>query len=86
MPYRIELLPEAEDNLDRLDAVLAGRILGKLEWFAERIDQLSPEALTGRYQGLYRLRVGSYRVIYDIDRRGQVIVVHAARHRREAYR
>lgn len=86
MPYKIELLPEAEDNLDRLDPLLAARILEKLEWFIANIDQLAPEPLVGRYQGLHRLRVGSYRVIYGMDYRRQVVIVHAARHRREAYR
>ncbi|MDO9532574.1 MAG: type II toxin-antitoxin system RelE/ParE family toxin [Deltaproteobacteria bacterium] len=38
------------------------------------------------HAGLYRVRVGSYRLIYEIDDLGQLIVVTQVRHRREAYR
>ncbi|MBM4301692.1 MAG: hypothetical protein FJ121_09205 [Deltaproteobacteria bacterium] len=35
---------------------------------------------------LYRVRVGNYRLIYEIDDLGQLIVITQVRHRREAYR
>lgn len=34
----------------------------------------------------YRLRVGDYRVLYELDKLNQVIAIYAVRHRREAYR
>jgi len=34
----------------------------------------------------YRLRVGDYRVLYELDKPAQVVNVCAVRHRREAYR
>ena len=34
----------------------------------------------------YRLRVGRYRVLYDIDKNSRTITIYAVRHRREAYR
>ena len=36
--------------------------------------------------GGYSLRVGIYRVLYDIDDAGQSVYVYRIRHRREAYR
>jgi len=35
---------------------------------------------------LWRLRVGEYRVIYEIDDKNSIIDVSVVRHRREAYR
>lgn len=39
--------------------------------------------LSGRED--YRIRVGDYRVIYEIDDVGKAVLVTAIRHRREAY-
>jgi mRNA-degrading endonuclease RelE of RelBE toxin-antitoxin system len=41
--------------------------------------------LGGEMRGAWRIRVGDYRVLYDIDDQGLVIVL-AVLHRREAYR
>jgi mRNA interferase RelE/StbE len=53
---------------------------------AENLDDLKPEGLTGELAGFYKLRVGDYRVIYEILRVEQIIVVHLIGHRREIYR
>lgn len=48
-----------------------------------------PEAgheLRGRLRGLRSLRVGSYRVIYQLVDNGQTVRVAAVRHRGVAYR
>ncbi|MCH8295121.1 type II toxin-antitoxin system RelE/ParE family toxin [Candidatus Poribacteria bacterium] len=34
----------------------------------------------------YRLRVGTYRILYDINDKSQTITVYRVKHRREAYR
>ncbi len=43
-------------------------------------------ALTGHYRGLWRYRVGDYRLICEIKDREFVILVIAVGHRREIYR
>jgi len=42
------------------------------------------KALKGRYEGLYSLRVGDYRVIYKIESFGVLIL--AIGHRKDVYR
>lgn len=47
-----------------------------------------PEAghvLRGRLRGLYSLRVGSYRILYQLTDGGQTVRVAAIRHRATAY-
>ena len=39
-----------------------------------------------RHAGFYKLRVGDWRVIYEVDPARCTLVVHAVKHRREAYR
>jgi len=41
--------------------------------------------LTGT-ERLYRIRVGDYRIIYEVDTEAKRITIHYIRHRREAYR
>jgi len=36
--------------------------------------------------GLFRKRVGNYRVIYEVDQQARLVIIHYIRHRREAYR
>ncbi|MDI6752845.1 MAG: type II toxin-antitoxin system RelE/ParE family toxin, partial [Thermodesulfobacteriota bacterium] len=37
-------------------------------------------------QSSYRLRVGDYRVIYQVDTANKVVIVYHARHRKDAYK
>ena len=58
-----------------------------LSRMAENADAVRHQALTGpRYRGQFRLRMGDYRAIYEIDRGSQLITVLRVEHRSEAYR
>jgi len=57
----------------------------------EAIDRLADEptagsALKGEFAGLRRLRVGSYRVVYEVIHNELVVLVVRVGHRREVYR
>jgi len=56
--------------------------IGKLE-----TDPLPRQAvkLSGTEQ-LYRVRVGDYRIIYDVDTQDKLVTIHYVRHRREGCR
>lgn len=84
--YRVEFLPKAADELERLDNSIMERILSKLKWFADNSEIIVPEPLTGKLKGLFKLRVGSYRIVYSLDRDKRIIIVHLVGHRREVYR
>lgn len=86
MAYRLEFEAAAQADLARLDPGIARRLLTKLRWYAAHTDEVPPEALTGSFRGLYRFRVGAYRVVYQLDRDNQRIVVRAIGHRRDIYR
>jgi mRNA interferase RelE/StbE len=84
--YRIRILDAATRELSRLDKPVSRRIVERLRWLAANLDAIRLEALTGELTGLYRLRIGDYRIIYEILREEQTIVIHAIGHRREIYR
>jgi len=84
--YQVDFTSNAESDLARLDAQIAQRVLNKLQWLAENFDVIKPEPLTGQWQGVYKLRVGDYRVLYTYDQQKQKLIVHFVRHRREVYK
>ena len=74
----------AEENLAKLDKQTAQRILKKIRWLAENLESLTLEPLTGQFQGVYKLRVGDYRVLYTLEE--DSIVIRLVKHRRDVYK
>ena len=83
--YQVEFRPRAAQDFDNLDQFVADRVLKKLRWLAENFDSLRPEPLTGLFSGLFKLRVGDYRVIYEANREKKVLTVRLVGHRGEIY-
>ena len=84
--YDVVFSDRAQSDVRRLDRATAQRVIGKLRWLAENFEATKLTALTGPKQGLFRLRVGDYRVVYAFDRNKREIEVYRVRHRREVYR
>jgi mRNA interferase RelE/StbE len=80
---KIEYKSSVDRDLRRLDRQVASRIIDKVEEVLSAAD-LRPIPLSGPFEGLYKLRVGDYRVIYALVAE-RVLVVRIA-HRREIYR
>lgn len=85
MDYSVELKPDAIASLERITQVIQKRIVSKIRWLTENFDQVSPEPLTGNLKGLFKLRVGDYRVVYSFNREEKLITIHLVGHRREIY-
>lgn len=75
MTWKVEYAPRAAKAMRKLDKPVARRIFDSVERLAALEDPAgSCKALTGPMAGLWRLRVGDYRVILDI-RHGDVVIV-----------
>ena len=83
--YRTRILNAAAHDLSQLDKQVGRRVVKRLNWLVENLDEIKLEALTGDLAGFYKLRVGDYRVLYEILHEEQLIIVHAIGHRREIY-
>ena len=83
--YSVLVGRRAERDLRRLPTDIARRALTAIRSLeADPISRQS-EKLAGSSTE-YRLRVGSYRVLYEVDHQARTVHVHRVRHRREAYR
>lgn len=83
MPYKIEYKSSVASDLKTLDAGVAKRILQQLETaLSENPD--CGVSLIGQFKGLFKYRIGNYRVIY-IKTRAGVLVLRIG-HRSKVYK
>lgn len=83
MAFKVNYKTSVEHDLKKLDRSLCGRLLTQLEKTLSA-DPGAGEPLRGEFRGLFRYRMGDYRVIYAKVPEG--VLVLRIKHRREAYR
>ena len=86
MVYQVRILDAAARELARLDRPIGQRIVKRINWLAANLDSVRLETLTGDLAGFYKLRVGDYRILYEILEDEHTIVLHKIGHRKEVYR
>lgn len=85
MSYRIDIAAPAQRQLRKLDPQARRRVQAAIELLSEEPRPPAAKMLANS-DGAWRVRVGDYRVIYDIEDDLLVVLVLAAGHRREIYR
>lgn len=86
MAWTIDVSEKAVRALRKMDRQTARRIRDELAEIAELEDPRSRgKALTGNLAGLWRYRVGDYRIICNIEDGVLVILVVDVAHRSKAY-
>lgn len=87
MAWEIKVTPRADKAIGKLDKPVARRVLKELREVSALDDPRSRgKALTGNLAGLWRYRVGDYRIICDILDDELVVLAIDVAHRREIYR
>ena len=84
MKFQIILPKSVQKELDRLPDEILNRILARLAALEVNPRPADVKKLKGR--AAWRIRVGEYRVIYEIHDRVLQIIVITVGHRREIYR
>ncbi|MDT8442165.1 MAG: type II toxin-antitoxin system RelE/ParE family toxin [Desulfuromonadales bacterium] len=84
MSFSLEILRAAQKQLARIDRQEQQRLVAAIRNLASEPRPTGGSKLTGR--DAWRIRVGDYRVIYEIDDGKLTILVVTIAHRRESYR
>jgi mRNA interferase RelE/StbE len=84
--YSIRILKPAIRELENFDKTTARRIVERIDWLSENFPSIKPIALKGELSGLFKIREGDYRIIYQILHKEKTLVIHAIGHRKEIYR
>ncbi|MGD0768767.1 MAG: type II toxin-antitoxin system RelE/ParE family toxin [Tepidisphaeraceae bacterium] len=85
MSFTILYRASVKREMRRLDAVMVKRIDAAILALAENPRPSGCVRLSGQSH-LWRIRVGDYRVLYEIQDQQLVVLVVSVAHRREAYR
>jgi mRNA interferase RelE/StbE len=83
--YAVVFARSARRELERLNVVLARRIISRVEALARDPRPRGCVKLQGAVD-LWRIRLGDYRVIYAVDDPARLVDVRIVRHRSDAYR
>ena len=83
--YSVTFARSAREELESLDRPIVNRIFPVIESLAHNPRPAKCKKLSG-VQNRWRIRVGDYRVIYQVFDEDKVVDIVAVRHRREAYR
>lgn len=83
--YAVEYDPKALEELDKLDKPVARRVVQAVDELAGDPRPSGCRSLVD-HPGLWRIRVGGYRVIYTIEDAVLVVLVVRVAHRGSAYR
>lgn len=84
--YSLTIKPSAAKELKAVaDAATLARLIERIKSLVSKPRPSGSEKLAGRIN-LYRIRQGSYRVIYSVDDQSRVVDVVKVGHRRDVYR
>ena len=82
--YNVELAKSAEKELRRIDGRYIPRIFAAVESLAKEPRPVGCKKLSGS-DHTYRIRIGTYRVIYDIQESRLLVLVIKIGHRKDVY-
>ena len=87
MNYRVELTKSAKKEFDGLPSRIQDRCLEALGFLAQNpfSEVLHVKKLKGVYS-LYRVRIGDYRIVYEVQKKVLLVVVIKIGHRGDVYR
>lgn len=83
--FSIIFKPSIAKDLHRLPRVAVTRVMRRIEDLQSDPFPSQSIKLSGT-ERLYRVRVGDYRIVYEVDTQSKQVTIHYVRHRREVYR
>lgn len=84
----IEFNKLSKSQLKKFEKKISNRIFCKLKWFIDTGDPVKyAKKLSNPKIGTYRFRIGNYRVLFDVDKKGNLVVLYilSIKHRKQVY-
>lgn len=83
--WSVEFTSEADKDFSDLDNSVQKRIFEKLNWLEKNFSGILPTVLTADFRDYFKLRVGDWRVFYQVDWYRNIITIRYVDHRSKAY-
>ena len=84
--YELLIERHAERDLKRFDPPTFQRLTAAILTLKHHPRPAASQKLHGTHHNDWRLRVGDYRVVYEIDDAARIVRIFRVQHRREVYR
>ncbi len=84
MDYSINIKKSVEKDLRKLPKAVINRVVEAIERLEENPYPRQSKKLKST-ERTYRLRVGNYRIIYQVDEERKEVIVYHVRHRENVY-
>ena len=84
--WQVQFTHEAEEDLKRLDKPIQKRVTNKIIWLSEKSSQIDHQSLSNLWRDYFKLRVGDWRIIYQIDYSQHLITIFNIENRDKVYR
>ena len=85
MSYQVKLSPSIQRQLRHLHSDIYARLESAIDGLAEEPRPPGCRKMAGNINE-WRIRVGSYRIIYTIDDSARQVLIRGIGHRRDVYR
>jgi mRNA interferase RelE/StbE len=85
MKYELRFSKTFQKDFVKLDSTTQSRVLVALEGLKKEPLKQSKK-LKNVDAGIYRKRIGDYRLRFDLERKEKLLLLHRIRHRKEVYK
>jgi mRNA interferase RelE/StbE len=85
MAFRIEWKKSTRKDLRKLPASTADKIVEAVEHLSQNPFPHGVEKLSGS-EHAYRIRLGDYRIVYEVVTESKLVEIQRVRHRKDVYR
>jgi mRNA interferase RelE/StbE len=85
MAFRIEWKKSTRKDLRKLPSATVDKIIAAVEGLAENPFPHGVEKLSGS-EHAYRIRLGDYRIVYEVVAESKLVEIQRVRHRKDVYR
>jgi mRNA interferase RelE/StbE len=85
MAFRIEWKKFTRKDLRKLPSATVDKIIEAVEGLAENPFPHGVEKLSGS-EHAYRIRLGDYRIVYEVVAESKLVEIQRVRHRKDVYR
>jgi len=83
--FKVEIKKSALKEIEKLENSAASQIVSKIDALTN--NPRPPQSLKlSESERSYRLRVGRYRILYQIDEAVKLVTIYAVGHRKDIYR
>ena len=86
MNYKVKWNEKVVDDLKKIDKKQAGKIIDKIKNYLIKEPGSLGKPLKGMFKGMYRFRIGDFRVIYTINEKEKELKVMVIDHRNKIYK